>query len=82
MAMYTVTIRVLGSNGTARTTRMRSPATETEAELYDRAVAKLYPGCHFHGDLPGHSNIGRIASPGRFGGTDLHARVRIDTERC
>lgn len=82
MAMYTVTIRTLGSTSTARTTRMRSPATETEAELYDRAIAKLYPGCHFHNDLPGCSNVGRIASPSRGGGTDLHSRIRIDTERC
>lgn len=82
MALYTVTIRTL-STGTTRTTKMRSPDSETPAELYSRAVAKLYPGCRFHGDLPGHANIGCLAWSSRQPGvTNLGARVRIDTERC
>jgi hypothetical protein len=77
--VMTVTIRNLG-NGSTRTTRMRSPDGETSRELYTRAVRKLFGrGFWFHPDLPGCPNIGRVASQGR-GGTDLHARVRVDTE--
>lgn len=81
---YSVTIRNLGT-GATRSTEMRSPDTESERDLYTRAIAKLYGrGRRFHPDLPGHANIGRVASSGRgaeTGCTVLHERVRIDTER-
>jgi len=81
-AAYVVTIRNL-STGATTSAAMRSPVTETERELYTRAVKKLRGrGFWFHPDLPGHPSIGRIASSARGGGTDLHERVRIDTERA
>lgn len=81
MSLYVVTIRNL-SSGSKMTTTMRSPASESEHALYVRAVKKLRGrGFSFHNDLPGHPNIGRITSPGRRSGTDLHERVRIDTFR-
>ena len=80
--LYRVTIRIL-STGTEKTTTMRSPESETERALCTCAVKKLLGRrFRFSPDLPGHPNIGRVASDVRGGGTDLHERVRIDTERA
>lgn len=77
---YLVTLRNLAT-GSTLTTTMRSSESESEPELYARAVRKLRGRSFgFHNDRSGHPNIGRVTSAGRHGGTDLHERVRIDTE--
>lgn len=80
MAMYTVTVRNLRT-GNADSTVMRSQVTETPYALYTRAIQKLRGrGFWFHPDMPGHPNIGRVASQGPDNTTNLHERVRIDVD--
>lgn len=84
--MYTVTIRVIDGANRGHVLGpiiMRSPASEHSADMYSRAVRRLYgTSYHFHPDLPGHPNIGRVASHCRTGGTNLYSRIRVETERA
>ena len=81
MALYTVTIRTtlhrLHPHHQNALARQRDPA-----ELAQPRGPQLYPGCRFHGDLPGLARrLPRVVFR-QSGDRPTSARVRIDTERC